>query len=47
ISVEDDEKTIFNIDLNKLQIQINGNRQFAYLVKKQFNGKATNEILNN
>jgi hypothetical protein len=30
---------IYNIDLNKLQVQINRNRQSAFLVKKQLNGK--------
>jgi hypothetical protein len=28
---------IFNIDLNKLQVQINKDRQSTFLVKKQLN----------
>jgi hypothetical protein len=30
---------VYQIDLNKLQVQINKNRQSAFLVKKQLNNK--------
>jgi hypothetical protein len=33
------KKRKFIIDLNKLQVQINKNRQIAFLVKKRLNGE--------
>jgi hypothetical protein len=38
--IEDDqENMIFIIDLNKLQVEINQNKQPAFLVKKRLNGE--------
>ncbi|CAF4339246.1 unnamed protein product [Rotaria sp. Silwood2] len=37
ICIEDDDKITFNIDLNKLQVQISRTKQLAFLVKKEIN----------
>ncbi|CAF0967945.1 unnamed protein product [Rotaria sordida] len=37
VSIEDDNQMIFNIDLNKLQVEINRRKQSAFLVKKEIN----------
>jgi hypothetical protein len=39
ICVKDNDQIIFNIDLNKLQVRFNKDKQSTFLVKKQLNGE--------
>jgi hypothetical protein len=43
--VKDDDQINFNIDLNKLQVQLNKDKQSAFLVKKQLNSEKRDIIL--